>query len=146
MPAILLLPVSVIAISTLLSACSSSPSASSASGNTAAVTANWTAFFKGSTPAAEKVSLLQNGSKFATFIKDQASSSTARSVSVKVKSVKFTSKSTAKVTYDILLGGTTGLPNASGTAILQGKTWKVSDASFCALLSLESAKVSACSG
>ncbi|HLX77272.1 MAG TPA: hypothetical protein VKR27_00180 [Acidimicrobiales bacterium] len=138
------LAASVIAIPVLLSACSSSPSAKS--GNTAAVKANWTTFFKGSTPAAKKISLLQDGSKFASYIEAQAKSAEARAVSVKVKSVRFTSNTTAKVSYAILIGGTTGLPSASGTAVLEGTTWKVSDTSFCALLSLESAKVSGCPG
>lgn len=136
----------------LLSACSSSPSANShtsGANNSAAIAqvkSNWTAFFKGSTSGAKKVSVLQNGAQFASYIESQAKSSLGRSVSVKVKKVVVTSSTKAKVTYDILLNGTPQLTNASGTAVLQEGTWKVSDTSFCALLSLENAHVPACSG
>jgi hypothetical protein len=49
-----------------------------------------------------------------------------------------TSATQAKVVYDVLLSGTPALTNQAGTAILQGGTWKVSAASFCALLALQS--------
>lgn len=106
---------------------------------------NWATFFKGTTPAAKKETLLQNGSKFATFLKEQAKSAAARSTSVKVTKVKLTSKTSARVTYTIYLGTTAAEPNASGTAVLQDKVWKVSDTSFCALVSLEGAAPKACS-
>jgi hypothetical protein len=128
----------VAAGSLLLAACSSGPSGSG--GNPVKqITANWTAFFKGTTPATKKTTLLQNGSQF-------AKTSTGRSVSVKVTKVKVTSSTSAKVTYTILLGGTPQLSGASGTAVLQNGKWKVSDASFCALLSLQgtASQVNAC--
>jgi hypothetical protein len=43
----------------------------------------------------------------------------------------------AKVTYSILIGGSPALSNQTGTAVLQGGTWKVGLASFCGLLALE---------
>ena len=106
---------------------------------------NWTTFFKGTTPAAKKETLLQDGSKFATFLSEQAKSKAALSTSVKVTKVKLTSKTSARVTYTIYLGTTAAEPNASGTAVLQDKVWKVSDTSFCALVSLEGAAPKACS-
>jgi hypothetical protein len=43
----------------------------------------------------------------------------------------------ANVTYSILVGGQTELPNQAGIAVLQGGTWKVGVNSFCNLLALE---------
>jgi hypothetical protein len=119
------------------SAPASSAPASSSSSATAQITANWEAFFSGKTPAAKKISLLQNGQTFASIINAQAGSSLATSAAAKVSSVTMTSSTQAKVVYDITLSGATALSNQTGTAVYQGGTWKVGDASFCALLSLE---------
>jgi hypothetical protein len=126
----------------VLSACGVAARSSTA---TAAIKTNWTTFFKGTTPAAKKETLLQNGKEFAAFLKAQAKTAAARSTTVKVTKVKLTSKTTARVTYTIYLSGTPAEPNAIGTALLQDKVWKVSDASFCALVSLEGAAPKACS-
>lgn len=149
-----LLAMSVLAIAglSLLSACTSGGSTNAHKSNSSnsktikEITTDWTAFFKGSTPATEKISLLQNGSEFASFLKAQAKTSTGKSVSVKVIKVKVTSKTSATVTYDILLSGTVALPDATGKAVLQNGKWKVNDASFCALLSLQgtASQVKAC--
>ncbi|MGD0741774.1 MAG: hypothetical protein ABSA31_00545 [Acidimicrobiales bacterium] len=124
------------------------PSASGSSGGSAATTAaiktNWTLFFKGTTPAAQKEKLLQNGSKFAAFLKVQAKSAAAKETTVKVTKVKITSKTSATVIYTIYISGTPAEPNASGKAILENKVWVVSDTSFCALVSLEGAAPKAC--
>jgi hypothetical protein len=140
----------VVSGSLLFSACSSGAAGhahSTSSGKAISeISADWTAFFKGTTPATTKAALLQNGSEFLTFLKAQSKTSTGKSVSVKVKKVKLTSKTTATVTYAILLGGVTELPGATGKAVYQNGKWKVSDVSFCALLSLEgtASQVKAC--
>ncbi len=146
------LSILVMAGSLLVTSCSSGASTAThtrKSGNstaTAKISANWTAFFKGSTPATTKVTLLQNGSEFAAFLKSQSKTSTGEAVSVKVTKVKITSKASATVTYTIYLGKTPELPGASGKAVFQNGKWKVSDASFCALLSLQgtASQVKAC--
>ena len=99
--------------------------------------ANWEAFFSGTTSAAKKISLLQNGQKFAAVIEAQAGSGLAKSASAKVTAVSVTSPTEATVTYDILLAGKPALTNQTGQAVYQDGTWKVGDASFCALLALE---------
>jgi len=129
------------------SAVASSPASSSsgaaASGNAKAqITANWEAFFNGQTSAAKKISLLENGQKFATVIKAQAGSGLASSAGAKVTAVVVNSATKATVAYDITLGGTTALGNQTGTAIYQGGVWKVGDVSFCQLLKLENAGTS----
>jgi hypothetical protein len=129
----------------------SSGSGSSSPGSTGAVgaiTTNWEAFFNGKTSAAKKISLLQNGSKYATAIDALAGSSLATSAGAKVSAVKVNSSTSATVSYAITLSGATALPGQTGTAVLSGGTWKVGDASFCQLLSLENGgkAPSVCSG
>jgi hypothetical protein len=104
---------------------------------TAQIKANWEAFFGGATPAAQKISLLQNGQEFASIINAQAASDLAKSASAKVTAVKMTSPTQATVTYDILIGSKPALSNQTGTAVYQPGTWKVGDDSFCQLLALE---------
>jgi hypothetical protein len=59
------------------------------------------------------------------------------SASAKVSNVQLTSSKQATVTYTVYLGNTAALPNAKGVAVLENGTWKVSDASFCELLTLQ---------
>lgn len=121
-----------------------SPAASSAAATTQTPTqkeiaANWTLFFNPAEPASKRVALLENGQQIASAVSAQATSSTAKESSAKVVSVTVLSTTQAKVVYDILLGGTPALTNQPGTAVYQDGTWKVSLASFCALLTLQSA-------
>jgi hypothetical protein len=94
------------------SAPASSASASAGDSSAAAqIKANWEAFFSGTTSAAKKISLLQNGQKFAAVIEAQAGSGLAKSASAKVTAVSVTSPAKATVTYDILLAGKPALTN-----------------------------------
>jgi hypothetical protein len=134
-----------------LSACgSSSGNSSTAKSSTASdmaeaqITKNWIAFFSPKTPAAVKVSLLQNGSKFAAVINAQSKSPLAKESSAKVIAVKLTGAKTATVTYTVLLAGTAALKNTRGTAVDTTGTWQVSDVSFCQLLKLEGSAPPAC--
>jgi hypothetical protein len=104
----------------------------------------WTTFFAGTTPAPKKVQLLQNGQQFAAIIKAQAGSSLARQTRVTVTKVTFVSSTRAKVVYTIYLAGKPALKNQIGLAVRVGGTWKVGDASFCALLALEGSKPPPC--
>jgi hypothetical protein len=117
------------------SASSTSSASSSAAEKT--IAANWEAFFNPKTPVAQRVSLLQDGSTFASIIRAQAGSSLASQATATVSKVTVTSPTQAKVTYTILLAGTPALKNQSGTAVSEGGTWKVGLASFCGLLTLE---------
>ena len=123
------------------SSASSAPATSaspvSSSGATAAITANWEAFFSPKTPVAKRVSLLQDGQTFESVIKSQAGSGLAASATSKVTKVTVVSPTQAKVTYSILLGGQPALSNQAGVAVKQGGTWKVGVASFCGLLTVE---------
>lgn len=117
------------------SATSTGSSASAA--DEKAITTNWEAFFNAKTPVAKRVSLLQDGSTFASIIKAQAGSGLAASATAQVTKVTMITSSEAQVTYSILVGGTPELKGQNGTAVLQDGTWKVGVASFCGLLTLE---------
>jgi hypothetical protein len=105
----------------------------------AQITSNWEAFFDGKTSAAKKISLLQNGQKFASVINAQAGSGLAASAGAKVTAVTVISPAMATVKYDITLNGTTALANQTGTAVYEDGRWKVGDVSFCQLLKIENA-------
>jgi hypothetical protein len=117
---------------------SAAPSAgASSSAAVAQIKTNWEAFFNPKTPVSKRVSLLQNGSAFASIIQSQASSPLASSATSSVTAVTLESPAQAKLTYSILLGGTPALTNQPGVAVYQSGTWKVGDQSFCALLNAE---------
>ena len=117
------------------------PSAGPTSGAAAehAIATNWAAFFNAKTPAAKRVTLLQDGQEFASVINAQSGSGLASQASASVSKVTVTKPaSEASVDYSILLSGQPALSNQSGTAVYQGGTWKVGVSSFCGLLALES--------
>jgi hypothetical protein len=103
---------------------------------TAQITANWEKFFTPGTSIDERVALLQSGAALRAAIEQSATNPLQQQASAKVTQVTFTSPTQATVTYDVSLNGTVALPNAQGTAVLEGGTWKVSQDSFCSLLSL----------
>ncbi|MHB1974069.1 MAG: hypothetical protein ACYCR4_07235 [Acidimicrobiales bacterium] len=112
--------------------------------STAQIKASWRTFFAGSTPAARKIALLEDGRKFSAIIRGQSSSALGRSTSAVVKSVRLVNHTTAVVRYTISLAGKPVLAGATGTAVYQASTWKVGDVSFCKLLALEQVKAPAC--
>ncbi len=124
------------------SAPASSPpagSSGSAVGNSAAVTqitADWEKFFNSSTPAAEKATLLQNGSTFEPVIKALIDFPLASGLGAKVTRVTVNSATAATVKYNLTANGQGLLAGQTGTAVLQGGTWKVGDASLCGLFKL----------
>jgi hypothetical protein len=117
----------------------SAPAAASSPANAgaaAAITANWEKFFSSSTPASQKAALLQNGSTFASAISDFTQLPLASGIGAKVTKVAVSSSTMATVTYNITSGGTSLLSGQTGTSVYQDGTWKVGDASLCALFKL----------
>jgi hypothetical protein len=114
----------------------SSPSTSGSTSATGEITTNWENFFSGKTSAATKISLLEDGQKFASVINAQAGSALATSAKATVTSVVVESPTTATVSYNIAVTGAS-LNNQTGTAVYQDGEWKVGDVSFCALVTLE---------
>ena len=123
---------------------STSPTASGAS-TTDTITQVWTTFFNGSTAAATKIPLLQNGQAFAAVLEAQAQSPLAKGSTAKVTSVVMDGTDKATVSYSILIGGSPALADQTGTAVMSSSgQWQVADASFCSLLNLEGSKAPAC--
>jgi hypothetical protein len=119
------------------SASAAASSAASGSASVAQITANWEKFFDASTPTADKVKLLQNGTVFEPAIKAFASFPLASGITAKVTSVTINSATKAAVTYNLTAaGGSALLSGQKGVAVYQDGTWKVGDASLCALFKL----------
>jgi hypothetical protein len=104
----------------------------------------WTEFFSPATPAATKISLLQNGQQFAPVIHAQANSPLAKESAAQVSEVKLKGSDTATVTYTVTLAGKPALKNTTGTAVKSGSNWLVSYVSFCQLLKLEGSAPASC--
>ncbi|MGH4030890.1 hypothetical protein ACQB60_18345 [Actinomycetota bacterium Odt1-20B] len=100
------------------------------------VSTNWEKFFDPAVPLKEKESYLENGEKMRGVLKSFSGDKRGRQVQTKVSKVEFTSGEAAKVTYVLTLKGATALPNAEGTAVSQGGTWKVSVNTLCALVKM----------
>jgi hypothetical protein len=154
---VILAPALGLALAATVVACSSSSSSTSSSPATSApatsapatsapatsngsaaaeITANWEKFFASSTPVAQKVTLLQNGSTFAGAITALYKLPIASGIGAKVTKVTVTSPTSATVVYDITSGGNPLLSGQTGTAVYEGGTWKVGDASLCSLIKL----------
>ena len=114
---------------------SSAPASASSTADAAAqITANWEKFFNASTPTAQRVALLQNGSQFAAAI--SSLSHLVSGLGATVTSVTVTSPTTATVKYNLTASGSSLLSGQTGKAVYVNGTWKVGDASLCGLLKL----------
>jgi hypothetical protein len=94
-------------------------------------------FFAGTTPAARKMQLLQNGQQFAATIQAQAGSAIAKGTEARVSAVSVTSRTMATVTYSIMLNGQPALTHQTGQAMLVHGVWMVESKSFTALMGME---------
>ncbi|MGW6738459.1 hypothetical protein [Streptomyces sp. NPDC055013] len=97
---------------------------------------NWQKFFDPATSMEEKQAVLENGDRMGPVLQAFSGDERGGQVEAKVSKVEFTSPTGANVTYDLTLKGATALPNASGTAVEQDGTWKVSAKTLCALVQL----------
>ncbi|MFE6620851.1 hypothetical protein [Streptomyces sp. NPDC057740] len=97
---------------------------------------NWQKFFDPATSTKEKQAVLENGDRMGPVLEAFSGDERGGQVEAKVSKVEFTSPTEANVTYDLTLKGATALPNASGTAVDQDGTWKVSVKTLCALVQL----------
>jgi hypothetical protein len=131
----------LLAAATLFAGCGGGDSSAKAK---AEVESNWETFFEGSTPAAKRIDLLQDGAKFAGLVKALTRNPLARQLKADVTSVDLTDDTTASVTYTLLFGDREVLKGTKGTAVLVTGVWKVGTASFCQLLALQGAKPKAC--
>ncbi|MET9615661.1 hypothetical protein [Kitasatospora indigofera] len=134
---------SAAASATASAAATGSASASAAATGTApadpaaaktAVTTNWEKFFDPATPIADKATLLQGGEQLAPALQGFAGDPRVGQVKAQVTDVQFTSATDATVTYALSLQGTVVQPDATGQAVLDNGTWKVSRSTLCGLV------------
>ncbi|MFC7179253.1 hypothetical protein ACFQMG_06710 [Kitasatospora paranensis] len=119
------------------SAAPASPSGSAPADPAAAkaeITTNWQKFFDPATSIQDKAALLQNGQALSPALQGFAADPRVGQVKAEVKGVEFTSPTTATVTYTLSLQGNVVEPSATGQAVLDGGTWKVSTSTLCGLV------------
>ncbi|GAP47609.1 hypothetical protein [Streptomyces azureus] len=97
---------------------------------------NWQKFFDPKTSTEDKQAVLENGDRMGPVLKAFSGDERGGQVQAKVTRIEFTSATEADVTYTLTLKGATALPDASGTAVEQDGTWKVSAKTLCALVQL----------
>ncbi|MET8136697.1 hypothetical protein [Streptomyces sp. NPDC005251] len=97
---------------------------------------NWEKFFDPAVSTKEKQAVLENGDQMAQVLRGFNGDQRGQQVKANVEKIEFTSPTGANVTYTLTLKGATALPNASGTAVEQNGTWKVSVNTLCALVRL----------
>ncbi|MGW0332010.1 hypothetical protein ACWD0J_09100 [Streptomyces sp. NPDC003011] len=97
---------------------------------------NWEKFFDAKTPTKDKQAVLENGDEMGPVLQAFSGDERGGQVRAEVTGVEFTKATEATVTYTLLLNGATALPDASGTAVEQDGTWKVSVSTLCALVQL----------
>lgn len=97
---------------------------------------NWEKFFDPAVSAKDKLAVLENGEQMAPVLQGFNGDQRGQQVKSNVEKIEFTSPTGANVTYTLTLNGATALPNASGTAVEQNGTWKVSVKTLCALVQL----------
>lgn len=100
------------------------------------IKANWEKFFDPKTSAKDKQAVLENGDEMGPVLQAFSGDQRGGQVQAKVTEIKFTKPTAADVKYTLLLNGATALPDASGTAVEQDGTWKVSVNTLCALVQL----------
>ncbi|MGI9004972.1 MAG: hypothetical protein ACR2FU_02030 [Streptosporangiaceae bacterium] len=103
----------------------------------AAVRTLWLTFFNGAVPISRRLTLLQGGQQFASFVHSQARTSLGALVfeaGAQVSSVRLEPPAQAGVTYTILLAGQPLAKDLAGTAVYSGGRWLVATATFCGLV------------
>ncbi|MFH9014244.1 hypothetical protein ACH4C6_23045 [Streptomyces sp. NPDC017943] len=97
---------------------------------------NWQKFFDPGTSTEDKQAVLENGDRLGPVLRAFSGDERGGQVRAQVDKVEFTSATGADVTYTLTLKGATVLPDASGSAVEQDGTWKVSARTLCALVQL----------
>ncbi|WP_325065086.1 hypothetical protein [Streptomyces apocyni] len=97
---------------------------------------NWEKFFDPDVTLRDKEDVLENGSEMRAVLTAFSGDERGQQVTATVTEVDFTSDKEADVKYSLELSGATVLPDASGVAVNQDDTWKVSAKTLCALVQL----------
>ncbi|GAA2765654.1 hypothetical protein GCM10010103_46950 [Streptomyces paradoxus] len=97
---------------------------------------NWQKFFDPKTSTEEKQAVLENGDRMGPVLQAFSGDERGGQVQAQVTKIEFTSATGANVTYTLTLKGATVLPDASGSAVEQNGTWKLSAKTLCALVQM----------
>ena len=97
---------------------------------------NWRKFFDPKTSTKDKQAVLENGDGMGPVMRAFSGDQRGGQVEAQVTEIEFTKPTEATVTYTLLLNGATALPGATGTAVDEDGTWKVSVNTLCALVQL----------
>ncbi|WP_280854240.1 MULTISPECIES: hypothetical protein [unclassified Streptomyces] len=100
------------------------------------IKANWEKFFDPRTATRDKQAVLENGDRMGPVLQAFSGDQRGGQVRAQVTEVAFTEPTAADVKYTLMLNGATALPDASGTAVEEDGTWKVSVNTLCALVQL----------
>lgn len=119
----------------------SSPSSSASSSfdraaAEAEIKKNWETFFSKDTPVAKKIDYIEHGDELKAAVQQFGTDPRTKQASAKVTDVFASSPTSASVKYQVLLNGKVALPSATGTAVFEDGTWKVSISTLCGLLGL----------
>jgi len=129
---------STVSTATTTSAAATSAAAEAADATTTqAVTDSYVAFFNGTTPPATRAGLVENGDAFLPALEGMAADPQATATAATVEGVTASGDGLATVSWTLLMNGAPVLPDQSGEAIEEDGTWKVSAATFCALLAIQ---------
>ena len=121
-----------------------SPSTAQTAANKQQIETNWKTFFAAETSLQNRQNLLQDGSQFTQAIQAEFTSLASQKSSAVINSISLTNSTTANVVYTVDLNGQPVLNNEKGSALLINKTWVVSDATLCQLLSMAGNTPTAC--
>lgn len=94
----------------------------------------WTEFFNGKTPYADRVRLLQNGNQFQTYFAQHSQDPNVQHLGAKVTNVQFANAGLAHVTFTLYEGSKPVAQHLSGTALLNQSNWQVSAQTFCSVV------------
>jgi hypothetical protein len=97
---------------------------------------NWERFFDPASTPKEKQAVLEDGDTMGPVLRSFGGDARGGQVRAEVTDVRFTGAERATVSYALLLKGATALPDATGTAVEQDGTWKMTVATLCALVEL----------
>lgn len=127
---------------TTSAAATTAAAATASAASTKAITDAYLLFFNGTTPAATRASLVENGDVFLPTLEGMAADPQSMATTATVEGVTTSEPNNAAVKWTLLMNGAPVLPDQSGEAIQEAGTWKVAAATFCTLMAIQGSGVS----
>ncbi|MBP8535535.1 hypothetical protein [Streptomyces sp. MK37H] len=97
------------------------------------IRASWSRFFSPRSSVEERAKVAENGDLYKLMLEALADDPKARTLRVRIDSVRFTSDQRATVRYTLFSDGRRVGPTAPGASVRQDGAWKVSFATVCSL-------------